>query len=113
MKKGTVGLSLLGVLLFSYTAVADICSVKPEAESKKDTLPVKYKRLKAENEKLSEELSRCGMKKSELEVQIIDLKAKISRLEQKRAELQTELLSYPSKEDLESQIRELERKLGR
>jgi predicted nucleic acid-binding Zn-ribbon protein len=102
---------LSGILVNS--ALADLCSVIPEAKSKKDTLPVKYKKLAKENEELKAKLENCQEEKERIKENISNLKSQISQLEEEKANLQNKLMVLPSKEDLESQIQQLESKMGR
>jgi predicted nucleic acid-binding Zn-ribbon protein len=113
MKKFIIGAVILGISLTSSTAFADVCSTKPEAESKKETLPVKYRKLKVENEELKEKLQNCMDEKDAVKAEISSLEAEINRLETTRVELQYKLKSYPSKEELLMKIQNLENEVGR
>ncbi|WP_456342162.1 hypothetical protein [Thermovibrio sp.] len=114
MKRRIATLVLMGVFALPIGALAgDLCAVKPEAESKKNPLPVKYRKLKAENEELKAKLQECKNEKDRLKFELSQLESQISSLEGERAQLQARLSSLPSKWELESQIRELENRLGR
>jgi len=113
MKKLIIGVIILGISLSSSTTFAGICSTKPEAESKTETLPVKYKKLKAENEELKEKLQSCMEEKESVKAEISSLESEIDQLEMSRVELQYKLKSYLSKEELLMEIQNLENKLGR
>jgi len=79
-----------------------------EATTKKDTLPVKYKKLVRENKELKAELENCMSRKEELRNSIENLNAQISSLESEKANLEYELSNMPSREELEAKIRTLE-----
>lgn len=113
MKNKLLTALLMGVITYSGIASAGVCESKPEAESVKAPLPVKFKNLKAENEKLKEKLDSCRAKKTEIKERIAQLKSQISQLESERAQLQLRLNSLPSKESLQIQIEELENRMGR
>ena len=113
MKKFTMGAIILCISLSSSTTLAGVCSTKPEAESKTETLPVKYKKLKAENEELKEKLQNCMEEKETVRAEISSLESKIDQLETTRVELQYKLRTYPSKEELLMKIQNLENELGR
>ena len=113
MKKLMIGTIILGISLSSSTAFADVCSTKPEAESKTETLPVKYKKLKAENKELKEKLQSCMEEKDAVKAEISSLEAEINQLETTMVELQYKLRSYPSKEELLMKIQNLENEVGR
>jgi predicted nucleic acid-binding Zn-ribbon protein len=91
----------------------DICSTKPEAESVKNPLPVKYQKLKAQNEELKRKLEDCKAEKERVKEEISRLNEEISTLESTEARLKKELSQLPSKESLEEQIRKLENEEGR
>jgi predicted nuclease with TOPRIM domain len=114
MKRTAIGLVLAGVLSLPISSLAGgLCTVKPEAESKKEPLPVKYQNLKAENEELKSKLEACRSEKEQVKREIASLESQISNLEGEKAQLQTRLNALPSKESLEAQIRELENRVGR
>jgi predicted nucleic acid-binding Zn-ribbon protein len=113
MKKLMIGAVILGISLSSSTAFADVCSTKPEAESKTETLPVKYRKLKAENEELKERLQDCMEEKETVKADVSSLEEKVDRLETIRVELQYKLKSYPSKDELLMKIQNLENEVGR
>ncbi|GAB6076565.1 hypothetical protein [Desulfurobacterium crinifex] len=113
MKKLIMGVIILGISLSSSTTFAGVCSTKPEAESKTETLPVKYKKLKAENEELKEKLQNCMEEKETVRAEISRLESEIDQLEMIKVELQNKLRSYPSKEELLIKIQNLENDLGR
>ncbi len=114
MKRRIATLVLAGVFALPIGSLAgDLCSVKPEAESKKNPLPVKYQKLKAENEQLQAKLQKCKGEKEKLRSEISQLESQINALEGEKAQLQAKLSSLPSKEELENKIRELENRLGR
>jgi peptidoglycan hydrolase CwlO-like protein len=106
-------ISLIGIAVSSNFAFAGICTVKPEADSKKDTLPVKYKKLKAENEALKEKLQNCCEKKAELRDEIESLNSQINSLIQEKESLSQKLSTYPSKEEILSKIQQLQEQLRR
>jgi len=106
-------LSLIGVALSSSVALAGVCTVKPEAEAKKDTLPVKYQKLKEENKALKEQISACCEKKEELKSDIESLNSQIDALMKEKETLTQKLSSYPSKEELLSKIQQLQEQLRR
>jgi len=93
----------------SSAFAGSICSVKPEAESVKEPLPVKYKHLKEQIETLKGELESCKESKQQVREEISRLESEISQLETEKAQLQMRLSQLPSKESLEAQIKELER----
>ena len=97
MKK--VIICLLPLVFGAQSLAEDICKVIPEAESKKDTLPVKYAKLKKENEKLRKALRECMDEKEFVRQDIADYKTKIENLKRE-------------KEELENRIREINEKLG-
>ncbi len=105
--------SILGVVLTSSVAFAGVCTVKPEAETKKDTLPVKYQKLKKENEEIKEQLNSCSEKKAKLQEDINSLNSRINSLSKEKESLKQKLSSYPSKEELLSKIQQLQEELGR
>jgi len=105
--------ALIASLFLSPAVYAGICDVKPEAESKKNTLPVKYRKLAAKNASLAKNIEMCKDEKKLLEDEIVNLKAKISALEVEKTTLTRKLSTYPPKWELESRIRQLEEKLGR
>jgi len=114
MKRRIVTLVLAGVFALPIGALAgNLCSVKPEAESKKNPLPVKYQKLKSENEELKAKLQECKSEKERIRAEISQLESQINSLEGEKARLQARLSSLPSKWELESQIKELENRLGR
>ncbi len=113
MKNKLLVVLSVGILTYGGVSFAGMCSTKPEAESVKNPLPVKYKQLKAENEELKNELEACRSHKEELNSKIANLKSQISQLEAEKAQLQSRLNSLPSKESLQLQIKELENRLGR
>ena len=113
MKKLMIGTIILGISLSSSTAFADVCSTKPEAESKTETLPVKYKKLKTENKELTEKLQNCMEEKESVKAEISSLESEINQLETTKVELQNRLRSYPSKEELLMKIQNLENEVGR
>ena len=100
--------SLLAIWSVSIPAYAGCGKVLQEAETKKDTLPVKYKRLVKENDEMRSELESCMERKSELQSSIDDLNMKISSLEAEKSRLQSELSTMPSREELEAKLRTLE-----
>jgi len=79
-----------------------------EATTKKDTLPVKYRKLIKENEEMKAELENCMSRKEELQSSIGNLNDQISSLESEKANLEYELSNMPSREELEAKIRTLE-----
>jgi len=114
MRRMLTALVLTGVLALPIGAFAgDICATKPEAESKKNPLPVKYKKLKAENERLRAELQSCMAEKERIRASISQLESQISSLMSEKAQLEMKLRSLPSKEELLAKIRELENRVGR
>ena len=113
MKKFIIGAIILCISLSSSTAFAGVCSTKPEADSKTETLPVKYRKLKVENGKLGEKLQNCMEEKESVKAEISSLESRIDQLEATRVELQYKLKSYPSKEELLMKIQNLENELGR
>jgi len=100
--------SLLAIASVSIPAYAGCGKVLQEAETKKDTLPVKYKKLVKENDEMRSELESCRQKKEELQSSIADLNMKILSLETERSRLQSELSKMPSREELEAKLRTLE-----
>jgi predicted nucleic acid-binding Zn-ribbon protein len=113
MKKLIMCVIILGISLSSSTTLAGVCSTKPEAESKTETLPVKYKKLRAENEELKEKLQSCMEEKETVRMEISSLESEINQLETTKVELQNKLRSYPSKEELLMRIQNLENDLRR
>ncbi len=113
MKNLIISAIILGISLSSSITLADVCSTKPEAESKTETLPVKYKNLKAENEELKEKLQNCMEEKETVRMEISSLESEIDQLETTKVELQNKLRSYPSKEELLMRIQDLENDLRR
>lgn len=114
MKRKLVLLALSGAMLSPVSSFAgSLCSVKPEAEAKKEPLPVKYQKLKKENEELKTKLEECRKEESEVKITISHLQSQINQLEGEKAQLQAKLSSLPPKWQLEEQIRELENRLGR
>ncbi len=113
MKNKLLLLTSVGVLTYSGLASADVCQVKPAAESVKNPLPVKYQNLKKENEELKAKLQECCSSKAQIKKEIENLNAQISQLESEKAQLQSKLNLLPSKESLEAQIQELENRVGR
>jgi len=112
MKKLLTILISSGIFL-STPAYAGICDIKPEAESKTDTLPAKYQKLKEENEALKRELKECMERKEAVRKDISYLESQLADLERERTRLTERLESYPSKWELLTKIRELEERLGR
>ncbi|TCK05422.1 hypothetical protein [Phorcysia thermohydrogeniphila] len=112
MKKLSAILISSGMLL-SASAYAGVCDIKPEAESKTDTLPARYQKLKKENEALKSALNKCMKEKEAIRKEISSLESQLANLERERAQLTNKLESYPSKWELLMKIRELEEKLGR
>jgi predicted nuclease with TOPRIM domain len=112
MKESLAILIFAGMLL-SNVAYAGLCDTKPEAESKTNTLPVKYHNLKKENEILQSELTIYQKEKEAVKKEIAELESRLSQLEETKAQLTKKLESYPSKWELLSKIHELEEKLGR
>jgi len=113
MRKLIMGLIILGISLSSSTTFAGVCSPKPEAESKSETLPVKYRKLRAENKELKEKLQNCMEEKEAVRAEISSLETEIDQLETTKIELQNKLSSYPSKEELLMKIQNLEDSLWR
>ncbi len=114
MKRKLALLALSGALFLPVSSFAgSLCSVKPEAEAKKEPLPVKYQKLKRENEELKAKLGECCKEKREVKMTISQLQSQINQLEGEKAQLQAKLSSLPPKWQLEEQIRELENRLGR
>jgi len=113
MKK--LALSALALCLFAapVAAKAGVCAYKPEAESVKEPLPLKYKKLKEENQRLKQELANCMAEKASVRNSIAELQAQISELEDEKVQLQNQLRVLPSKEELLREIQQLEAKLGR
>ena len=112
MKRKFTALALSTFFLLPINSLA-ACPVKPEAESKKEPLPVKYQNLKKENEELKAKLENCCKEKKEVKMAISQLQSQIYQLEGEKAKLQAKLSSLPPKWQLEEQIRELENRLGR
>jgi chromosome segregation ATPase len=108
-----LAIAFLGIALSSSVALAGVCTVKPEAETKKDTLPVKYQKLKKENEELKQQLSSCCEKKEELKSEIESLNSQIDSLTKEKESLTQKLSSYPSKDELISKIQQLQEELRR
>jgi predicted nucleic acid-binding Zn-ribbon protein len=100
-------------ILLSAPAYAGLCNTKPEAESKTNTLPARYQKLKKENEALRKALNECKKEKEEIKREISSLESQLADLESERVQLINRLESYPSKWELLMKIRELEEKLGR
>ncbi len=104
------------ILLFSTVILSGLAApayggcgkILQEATTKKDPLPVKYKKLLKENEQMRAELDECMSRKAELQSSIESLSAQISALESEKANLESELNSMPSREELEAKIRTLE-----
>lgn len=113
MKNKLLLLTAVGVLTYGGIASADVCKVKPEAESVKNPLPVKYQKLKKENAELKAKLQECCSSKAQIKEEIENLNAQISQLETEKVQLQNKLNLLPSKESLEAQIQELENRVGR
>ncbi len=113
MKIRTLLLAVMGVSVYSGLAFADICKCKPEAESVKNPLPVKYQKLKEENTRLKNRLAACMETKEKIKSEISRLESQISQLTTEKELLQNKLNSLPSKESLEAQIQELENRVGR
>jgi predicted nuclease with TOPRIM domain len=112
MKKVLTFLTFAGIFLCT-PVYADICSVKPEAETKTNTLPEKYKELQKENEILKSELKFCQREKESTKEVVSSLQSKISKLIIEKRQIMNKLNSYPSKQELLNKIQELEEKLGR
>ncbi len=114
MKRKLTVLTLSVTFLLPINSLAgSLCSVKPEAESKKEPLPVKYQNLKKENEELKAKLENCCKEKKEVKMAISQLQSQIYQLEGEKAKLQAKLSSLPPKWQLEEQIKKLENRLGR
>ena len=113
MKNKLLLLTAVGVITYGGFSSADVCQVKPEAESVKNPLPVKYQKLKRENEELKAQLQECYSSKAQIKKEIENLNSQIYQLESEKALLQGKLNLLPSKESLEAQIQELENRVGR
>ena len=105
---------LISSLALSSTSVyAGVCDIKPEAETKTNTLPARYKKLKKENEELKSALNNCRQEKEELRKELSHLESQVSKLENEKSQLMEKLDSYPPKWRLQTKIQELEEKLRR
>jgi hypothetical protein len=76
MKKLALSALALCLLAAPVAAKADVCTYKPEAESVKEPLPLKYQELKEENQKLKQELANCMAEKASVRNSIAELKGR-------------------------------------
>ncbi|WP_457680452.1 hypothetical protein [Thermovibrio sp.] len=113
MKKSLIAFLLTGVVALPTASLAGLCTVKSEAESVKEPLPVKYQKVKAENEQLKSKLESCKSQKESIRAEISRLEQEISYLEGEKAQLEAQLNSLPNKWELQAKIDELQQKLGR
>ncbi len=104
---------VIGAFMVLPVASFGKCKYSVEAESKKNTLPVKYANLVSENKELQLKLDACKSKKVSISNQISNLNVKTENLEATKANLRGKLEAMPPASELQSEIQKLEQELGR